>query len=220
MNPFFSKTFDPSAYQTEEDIINFFQQNQITMGYALTGSHCTLAESVREMAVLRDLGIKLTAIISFSVKNYDTKFGNAADWRQKLIEASENPKIIDTIMDAEPIGPQSLFDVVIIAPCSGNSLAKLANGIADTPVLMAAKAHLRNLKPLVIFTSSNDGLGVNFANIGRLMNYKNVYFVPFGQDNPIAKANSLMGDFKKLPQTVIHALAGKQIQPLLLQYDK
>ena len=124
-------------------------------------------------------------------------------------------KAITTIVDAEPIGPKNLLDVMVIAPCTGNTAAKLAAGITDTPVLMAAKAHIRNGKPLVIAISTNDALGMNFKTIGQLMNMKNIYFVPFGQDNPNAKPNSMIANLELLPDAIDMALKGKQIQPII-----
>lgn len=192
----------------------------VRVGFALTGSHCTLAKAIIALRELRDLGAVITPIISQSVKNYDTKFGLAGDWRNAIMEASGSSVIIDSIVDAEPIGPKKLLDIVVIAPCSGNSLAKLANGITDTPVLMAAKSHLRNKRPVVVAISTNDGLAANAKNIGQLLNTKNIYFVPFGQDNPQVKANSLISDMGKITETVIKALNNEQIQPLLIRFDK
>ncbi len=192
----------------------------VRVGFALTGSHCTLSKAIKAMQELYLLGAEITPIISPSVKDYDTKFGLAGDWRDEIIEASGNSVIIDNIIDAEPIGPQQLLDIVIIAPCSGNSLAKLAGGIIDTAVLMAAKSHMRNRKPVVLAISTNDGLGANGKNIGHLLNCKNIFFVPFGQDNPHIKANSLIADMQQVPQTVAKALQGEQIQPLLVDFYK
>ena len=167
------------------------------VGYALTGSFCTLEYSVKAMEKLRLMGADIWPIISENVKNCDTRFGSAKSWKEKILAASGKETIIDSIMMAEPIGPKSLFDILLIAPCSGNSLGKLANGIVDTTVLMAAKAHLRGLKPLVLAISTNDGLSGSCRNIGLLLNYKNIYFVPFGQDNPETKTNSLISDMEK-----------------------
>ncbi|MCL2818081.1 MAG: dipicolinate synthase subunit B [Clostridiales bacterium] len=205
------------------EISNTNQENEdkrlagVKVGFAVTGSHCTLAEAVKAMEEVRKAGAEITPILSFSVKNEDTKFGKAEDWRGKISEICGNP-IIDSIVLAEPIGPQRLLDVLLIAPCSGNTLAKLALGISDSPVLMAAKAHLRNQKPLVLAISTNDGLGANAKNLGLLLNTKNVYMVPFGQDNPKEKAGSLLSDMKRIPGALTEALAGRQLQPLLLQY--
>ena len=132
------------------------------------------------------------------------------------IEEITGHKIIDTIMGAEPIGPKGYLDAMVIAPCTGNTLAKLANGITDSPVLMAAKAHLRNNKPLIISISTNDAMGINFKNIGLLMNMKNIYFVPFAQDDPVKKPNSLIANLKLIPDTIEMAMQGKQIEPVLV----
>ncbi|MDA8228271.1 MAG: dipicolinate synthase subunit B [Desulfitobacterium hafniense] len=189
----------------------------LKIGFALTGSHCTLNEIVGVMKQLVDEGADLTPIISFSVETMDTRFGKAKDWISQCKEITQKDPI-HTIPQAEPIGPQKKLDCLVIAPCTGNTLAKLANGITDTPVLMAAKAHLRNQKPLVIAISTNDGLGLNAKNIGTLIITKNIFFVPFGQDNPRQKANSLVAHMNKIPDTVIEAIQGKQIQPLLVDY--
>ena len=146
--------------------------------------------------------------------NTDTRFGKAKEWYEKFKNASEN-EIITSIVEAEPIGPKNYLDCVVIAPCTGNTLGKLANGITDGPVLMAAKAHLRNLKPVVIGISTNDGLSNNAKNIGLLLNAKNIYFIPFGQDDPINKPNSLVANMKLLSETIVAALEGKQLQPIL-----
>jgi len=169
------------------------------------------------MKRLVDEGAELTPIISYSVDSMDTRFGKAEDWKLQFRQITQK-EIIHTIPQAEPIGPQKMFDCVVIAPCTGNTLAKLANGIIDTPVLMAAKSHLRNQRPVVLAISSNDGLGLNARNIGTLLIAKNVYLVPFGQDNPVDKANSLVAHMDKIPETILMAYAGKQIQPVLVDY--
>ena len=145
----------------------------------------------------------------------DTRFFKAEDFVSSVEEIT-GEKIIKTVQGAEPIGPKKMFDIMIIAPCTGNTIAKLSNGIVDTPVLMAAKAHLRNNRPLVLSVSSNDALGINFQNIGKLMNMKNIYFVPFGQDDYVGKPNSLIGDINKIKDTLEYALDGKQIQPVII----
>ncbi|KLU64786.1 dipicolinate synthase subunit B [Desulfosporosinus acididurans] len=193
------------------------QFDGLKIGFALTGSHCMLHEVVKVMKRLVDEGAIVTPIISYSVDTMDTRFGNANDWKRQFEEITQQ-EIIHTIPDAEPIGPKKMFDCVAIAPCTGNSLAKLANGITDTPALMAAKSHLRNQRPVVIAVSTNDGLGLNARNIGTLLITKNVYLVPFGQDNPTAKANSLVAHMDKVPETILMALEGKQIQPVLWDY--
>lgn len=188
------------------------------VGFALTGSHCTLAKVLPEIQRLVDGGAEVYPIISNSVNQMDTKFGTAANWKKSLVEITKH-EIITTIVGAEPIGPQKLFDVMVVAPCSGNTAAKLVNAIVDTPVVMAAKAHLRNQRPLVLAISTNDGLGLNFRNIGLLINTKNIYMVPFGQDNAVKKANSLVAKMSLIMETVEQALQGKQIQPLLIRHE-
>ncbi|MBF7082392.1 dipicolinate synthase subunit B [Desulfallas sp. Bu1-1] len=190
----------------------------IKVGFALTGSHCTLDEVLVEMKRVADEGAVLYPIISESVDETDTRFGASDRWKNRIAEIT-NQKIIKSIVGAEPIGPEKLLDVVVVAPCSGNTLAKLANAITDGPVLMAVKAHLRNQRPVVLAVSTNDGLGLNAKNIGVLLNAKNIYMVPFGQDNPAEKPNSLKAKINLLVDTIEHALQGKQIQPVLVAYD-
>lgn len=192
--------------------------NGLKIGMAITGSHCTLHEITGILQRLVDEGADVTPIISYAVDSMDTRFGKADDWKRKFSEITQKD-LITTIPGAEPIGPQKKFDCLVIAPCTGNTLAKLANGITDSPVLMAAKAHLRNQRPLVIAISTNDGLGINARNIGTLLITKNIYFVPFGQDSPVNKANSLVAHMDKVPETIHLACEGKQIQPLLVGYQ-
>ncbi|MCB8815565.1 dipicolinate synthase subunit B [Desulfosporosinus shakirovi] len=189
----------------------------LRIGFAITGSHCTIHEVTQVMKRLVDEGAEVTPIISYSVDSMNTRFGKAEDWKHQFQEITHK-ELISTIPDAEPIGPKKMFDCVVIAPCTGNTLAKLANGIIDSPVLMAAKSHLRNQRPLVLAISSNDGLGLNARNIGTLLITKNIYLVPFGQDNPEVKANSLVAHMDKIPDTILMACAGKQIQPVLVDY--
>ena len=189
----------------------------LKIGFAITGSHCTLSEIIKVMKQMVDEGADITTIISYSVESMDTRFGKAEEWKHQFLEITQREPI-HSIPDAEPIGPKKMFDCVVIAPCTGNTLAKLANGIIDTPVLMAAKSHLRNLRPVVLAISTNDGLGLNARNIGTLLITKNIYLVPFGQDNPQVKANSLVAHLDKVPETILMACVGKQIQPVLLDY--
>jgi len=193
------------------------QFDGLKIGFAITGSHCTIQEVIKVMKHLVDEGADVTPIISYSVESMDTRFGKAEDWKQQFREIS-GKELIQTIPDAEPIGPKKMFDCVVIAPCTGNTLAKLANGITDTPVLMASKSHLRNQRPLVLAISTNDGLGINACNLGTILVTKNIYLVPFGQDNPQVKANSLVAHMDKVPDTILMACSGKQIQPVLLDY--
>lgn len=189
----------------------------LKIGFAVTGSHCTLNEIIKVMKRLVDEGAVVTPIISYSVDSMDTRFGKAEEWKHQFRDITQREPIC-TIPQAEPIGPKKMFDCVVIAPCTGNTLAKLANGIIDTPVLMAAKSHLRNQRPVVLAISTNDGLGLNARNIGTLLITKNIYLVPFGQDNPQVKANSLVAHMHKVPETILMACDGKQIQPVLLDY--
>jgi dipicolinate synthase subunit B len=185
------------------------------VGFALTGSHCNLAAVMPALADLVSRGADVFPILSEAVATTDTKFGPAAEWTEQVRSLTGRSPIL-TIPGAEPIGPQGLLDVLVICPCTGNTLAKLANAITDGVVPMAAKAHLRNGRPVVLAVSTNDGLGLNAKNLGLLLAVKNVYFVPFGQDNPEAKPNSLIADFGQVAATVEAALEGRQIQPLLL----
>ena len=187
----------------------------LKVGFALTGSFCTFAKAIPEIEKILSEGAIVFPIISEAVDKYDTRFGRADEWKMKL-KTLTGKDIITTIVDAEPIGPKSLFDILVVAPCTGNTLAKIANAVTDTPVTMACKAHLRNEKPLVVSISTNDGLGINAKNLGLLMNVKNIYFVPFGQDDPIKKPNSLVAKTEMIIPTIVKALEGKQIQPILV----
>jgi len=187
----------------------------IKLGFALTGSFCTFEKILPEVERLVSEGAEVTAILSDSVDKYDTRFGCAEDLKQDLKRIT-GKEAITTIVNAEPIGPKALFDVLVVAPCTGNSLAKISNAITDTPTTMACKAHLRNQKPLVLAISTNDGLGANARNIGTLLNMKYIYMVPFGQDNPKSKPSSLVAKMDLILPTVVEALLGKQTQPLLV----
>lgn len=184
------------------------------IGIALTGSFCTYDKIFAEMKLLADMGANLYTIFSFNAATIDTRFGNSADFIKLAQEITGKPPIT-TIAKAEPIGPKSILDLLVIAPCTGNTLSKLANGISDTPVLMAAKSHLRNGKPLVISLSTNDALGMNLKNIGILLNTKNIYFVPFGQDNFKTKPNSMIAITELLSETIDNAFLSKQLQPVI-----
>lgn len=185
------------------------------IGIALTGSFCTFDKAFKEVENLIDENANIYPIFSNNSQVINSRFGNAADFLNKMKYMTGNDPIT-TIEDAEPIGPKKYLDVLAIVPCTGNTLAKLANGITDTPVLMAAKAHLRNGKPLVISIATNDGLSTNLKNIGLALNAKNIYFVPFGQDNPKDKPNSLVAHTNLLKETIECALEGEQIQPVLV----
>ncbi|MBM7581469.1 dipicolinate synthase subunit B [Caldicoprobacter guelmensis] len=188
----------------------------LKIGFCVTGSFCTFDKVLIALQKIVDEGAEVYPIFSYAVASTDTRFTAAADFRQK-VETITGRKAITNIVDAEPIGPKKLLDVVVIAPCTGNTLAKLVNGITDTPVLMAAKAHLRNQRPVVIAISTNDALGNNAKNLGQIMNIKNIYLVPFYQDDPYNKPNSLIADMDKIIDTILLALEGKQIQPVLLE---
>ena len=184
------------------------------IGYGITGSFCTFAQTRKQVIHLKEMGAKITPIFSFQTQTLDTRFGSAKEFVEGICEITDSEGI-RTIPEAEPIGPNNYLDVMVIAPCTGNTAAKLCNGIVDTPVLMAAKAHMRNGKPLVIAISTNDALGMNFKNIGALMNMKNIYLVPFGQDNHKSKPNSMIAHLELLPETIDYAMRGKQIQPVI-----
>lgn len=187
----------------------------ITLGYALTGSFCTIQKSIEALKVLSRYDIKIKPIMSETVYNTDTRFGKAKDI-VKQVEEICNEKVIHDIVSAEPIGPKNLLDILVVAPATGNTLAKNALGITDSAVTMAIKAHLRNKKPVVFGIATNDALGASAKNIGLLQNTKNIYFVPYRQDDPINKNNSLVCDFSLIPETVEEALKGKQIEPMII----
>ncbi|MCM1158280.1 MAG: dipicolinate synthase subunit B [Bacteroidales bacterium] len=184
------------------------------VGIALTGSFCTFDKIFAELEKLAGEGAEVYTIFSGASQQISSRFGKPEEFIKRAEEITGR-KPIFTIEEAEPIGPKSYLDVFVIFPCTGNTAAKLANGITDTPVLMGAKAHLRNNKPLVISISTNDALGMNMKNIGLLLNAKNIYFVPFGQDNPVKKSNSLIAHTDKLIPTLELALEGVQYQPIL-----
>ena len=185
------------------------------IGFILTGSFCTFQKGRPKMKELIKNDAEVIPIMSYNAYQLDTKFGKAQDFIDE-IETLTNKKIIHSIQDAEPIGPQKMTDIMVIAPASGNTMAKLANDIIDTPAVMAAKSHLRNNRPLVIAPSTNNGLTGNAMNIGKLLNMKNYYFVPLKQDNPITKPGSIVFDSEYMIKTIQYALDGEQIQPILL----
>jgi len=186
----------------------------VSVGFAMCGSFCTFKKVVPEIKRLKDGGYDVVPIMSETAYSTDTRFGKAKDFIGEIEEICQR-KIIHTIPDAEPIGPKKLLDALIIAPCTGNTIAKLACGICDTSVTMAAKAHLRNGRPLIIAVSTNDGLGLNMKNIGILSASKNVFLVPFGQDDAIGKPTSLVADMTKIEATLKAALSKEQVQPLI-----
>jgi len=188
------------------------------VGFALTGSHCNLEPVIPALEDLVRRGAEVFPILSEAVAERDTRFGPAEHWRTEVARITGNAPLT-TIPDVEPIGPERLLDVLAICPCTGNTMAKLATAITDSVVTMSAKAHLRNGRPLVIAVSTNDGLGLNARNLGVLLATRHVYFVPFGQDNPKTKPNSIIADFARLAATIEAALEGRQLQPLLIGRD-
>jgi len=191
------------------------QLKGVRVGFAITGSFCTFAKTIPQIEILVNEGADVFPIISESVNDFDTRFGMAEDFKNTLqLLTGKTP--INSIIDAEPIGPKALLDILIIAPCTGNTIAKIANAVTDGPVTMACKAHLRNMRPVVIAISTNDGLSANAKNIGVLLNMKNIYMVPFGQDDPIKKCTSLVADFNQILPAVLGALQNNQVQPVLI----
>ena len=186
----------------------------MNIGFALTGSFCTYAQIFPIMEAFAKEH-QVFPIFSFSAASVDSRFGTAREHIQKAREICGRD-VIQTIEGTEPIGPKKMIDALIIAPCTGNTLAKLAHSIADTPVTMAAKSHLRNGRPVIVAVSTNDALAGAAENIGRLLARKNYYFVPFGQDDCIGKPTSLVADFSRIPETLTEAMKGHQIQPIIL----
>ena len=192
-------------------------QSSVTLGYALCGSFCTFSQSMQALRQLRQQYEHIIPIFSEAAASWDTRFGKAADF---VAEAERicGEKAILTIPEAEPIGPKRLLDLLIIAPCTGNTMAKLAAGIADSTVTLACKAHLRNQRPVLLAVSSNDALSGNAASLGRLLSRKHFYFVPFAQDSPMGKPESLVADFNRLPAAAHAALQQRQVQPILFTH--
>ena len=186
----------------------------VRIGCAMTGSFCTFKRTFAAWRMLREAGAELVPIMSFNAAATDTRFYPAAEAIAEFEEICGR-EVLRTISQVEPIGPKKLFDLLVVAPCTGNTLAKLANGITDTPVALAAKSHLRNGRPVLLAVSTNDALGASAQNIGRLLNAKHVYFVPFGQDDPEHKPNSAVAHFEMLPEAADLALQDRQIQPIL-----
>jgi len=187
-----------------------------TIGFGLSGSHCTFEETMPQIQRFVDEGARVIPIVSNTIMTTDTRFGTSQSWQQQIREIT-GEELISTIPQAEPLGPSKLLDVMLIAPCTGSTTSRLANAITDSAVLMAAKATMRNLRPLVVAISTNDGLGLNAANIAKLLAAKNIYFVPFGQDAPDKKPNSLVARMDLLVETCIAAMEGRQLQPLLVE---
>ena len=189
--------------------------DKLKIGFALTGSFCTFAESFKAMEKLASLGHELTPITSFNAYGISTRFGTKEENRNRLIDICGR-EIIHTIEDAEPIGPKKMFDIMIVAPCTSNTLAKLANGVNDTPVTMAVKSHLRNMRPVLIAISTNDALAAAAKNIGQLQNYRNYYFVPYRQDDTEKKPMSMVADFSMMQKAIEAAMRGEQLQPIVM----
>ena len=185
-----------------------------TIGFAMCGSFCTFQKALDAARNLKSAGADIIPIMSETAYSTDTRFGTALNFRKELEEITGR-QILHTVYETEPIGPKKLLDALVILPCTGNTLAKLSNAVADSSVTLAAKAHLRNKRPLVIGVSTNDGLGGAAENIGRLLARKHCFFIPFGQDDYIHKPNSLVADFTKLNITINNALENKQFQPIL-----
>lgn len=185
------------------------------LAFAMCGSFCTFGKAIPQMEQLKEKGYDITPIMSQNASATDTRFGTAKEFIEKIETISEK-KLINTIKEVEPLGPKNMCDAMLIAPCTGNTLAKLCNGITDTSVTMAAKSLLRVSKPVIIALASNDALGISAQNLGKIINYKNIYLVPLAQDDVIKKPNSLVADFSKIPATVEMALKNKQIQPIFL----
>ena len=187
----------------------------VTIGFGITASYCTHNSVLPYIKILIKEGAQVIPVMTYNSYNVDTRFGTAKDFIEQ-VETMCKRKIITTIVDAEPIGPKNTLDLMLVAPCTGNTLGKIANGITDTSVTMACKAQLRNLKPVLLAISTNDGLSMNAKNLGMLLNSRNIYFVPFGQDDPIKKCNSLIAKMDMLLPSIQNALKGRQIQPILI----
>ena len=189
------------------------------IGLGITASHCTYEEIIPVIDSLKDAGATVIPVITHSVLTAATRFGTGEEWIAR-IEAATGEKVISTIVGAEPFGPKTPVDCMIIAPMTGNSMSRFANAATDSPVLMAAKATLRNESPVLIGISTNDALGLNAMNLMKLLNMKNVFFIPFGQDDPFKKPNSLISDFTLMVPAAAAALEKRQLQPLLIIHDK
>lgn len=184
-----------------------------TFGFAMCGSFCTFAKAIEQMREIAEAGYRILPVMSYNAYTTDTRFGKAGDFIWE-VEDICGRKVLKSIVDTEPIGPKKLVDLMIVAPCTGNTLAKLAAGITDTPVTMAAKSCLRIGLPVILCAATNDALAASAQNIGRLMNTKNIFFVPFSQDDPEQKPTSAVADFSQLLPTVEAALKGRQLQPV------
>lgn len=190
--------------------------HELTIGFGLTGSHCTHDQVLPQMEQLVQLGANVIPVISHTVATVDSRFGTAEDWKRKIEEITGRIPLM-TIPEVEPFGPQKRLDCFVIAPCTGSTLAKLANAITDSPILMAAKAQMRNHRPVVLAISTNDALGINAINLAKLLAVKDIYFVPFGQDAPEIKPKSMVARMELIPETCLKAIEGKQLQPLIVE---
>ena len=188
---------------------------QLSVGFAMSGSFCTFDRVLMQVKELVGMGMEVTPILSFNASTLDTRFGKAEDFRRRLIELTGRDPMT-TLTDVEPIGPKGLFDVWVVAPCTGTTLGRLANGLSDSPVSLAVKSHLRRSRPVVLAVSTNDALGASMRNIALLKNTKNIYFVPMSQDDAVNKPNSLVADFTRIPDTIAAAMSGMQLQPLFV----
>ncbi|MFE4704210.1 dipicolinate synthase subunit B [Peribacillus simplex] len=189
------------------------------IGFGLTGSHCTYDEVFPEIEKLVDEGAEVIPIVTSTVQNTETRFGKGEDWVERIEKLTGN-HVVDTIVKAEPLGPKLPLDCMVIAPLTGNSMSKMANALTDSPVLMAAKATMRNHRPVVVAISTNDALGLNGVNLMRLMAAKDIYFVPYGQDNPTGKPSSMVARMSMIRDTIIAALVREQIQPVIVERFK
>jgi len=189
------------------------------IGFGLTGSHCTYDDVFPEIEKLVNEGVEVIPIVTSTVKQTETRFGRGEDWVER-IEKLTGHHVVDTIVKAEPLGPKLPLDCMVIAPLTGNSMSKLANALTDSPVLMAAKATMRNHRPVVVAISTNDALGLNGVNLMRLMAAKDLYFVPYGQDDPYKKPNSMVARMSMIRDTIIAALKGEQLQPVIVEKFK
>ncbi len=187
----------------------------LRIGFALTGSFCTIDRALAAMQTIKDKGADITPILSFNVSSMDTRFGTAASLREKLTSMTGHAPL-ETLTDVEPIGPKAYFDILVVAPCTGSTLGRLACGLSDTPVTLAVKSQLRRSLPIVLAVATNDALGASMRNIAQLNNTKYLYFVPMCQDDPLHKPNSLVADFELIEPTVAAALNGMQIHPMFL----
>ncbi|MBQ3499460.1 MAG: dipicolinate synthase subunit B [Clostridia bacterium] len=188
--------------------------NNLKIGFAMCGSFCTFDKATEQMELLKSKGAEITPVMSQTAYSTDTRFGKAYDINRR-IESICQKSIIHTVEDAEPIGPKKMFDILIVEPCTGNTLAKLACGITDTAVTMACKSHIRNSRPILLAVSTNDALGSSAKNIGQLLNFRNVYFLPMRQDNCTAKPRSVVADFSLTENAMLSALKGEQLQPII-----